>query len=387
MNDNIRIRVRGLVKYFYFFEKDYTIIKWLFTKMGFTKEFQVLNGLNFDIHDGEVVGILGANGAGKSTLLKIISGVYNPTCGSVQVNGKVSSLLELGAGFNPLLSGKENIYFKGKLLGLSKKEIDEKIDDIIEFADIGEYIDMPISSYSSGMNARLGFALAVHVDPDILIVDEVFAVGDRDFQQKSKQKTIEFFEKGKTVLFVSHSESLIRDFCTRVLYLQNGFIQYDGEVNAGIDYYHESLRNTVKQVGMIIQNISHECGLLEMIFDIGFIYQNHVIKPIPLEELEIIVSKFSKERNCTHEDGFIDAHYEIIDENSIKVVLHNSDIINVGDFTLGFIESKSNYKGESFNYTVEDICCYNEFETSVDNVGGKLLINSRKKYGDSNIDF
>lgn len=379
MKENVRIKVRGLVKYFYYFKKDYTIFRWLFTKKGFTKEFQVLNGLNFDVCDGEVVGILGANGAGKSTLLKIIASVYSPTVGSVEVVGKVSSLLELGAGFNPVLTGRENIYFKGNLLGLSRDEIDQRIDDIIEFADIGDYIDMPLNSYSSGMSARLGFALAVNVDPDILIIDEVFAVGDREFQQKSKQKTMEFFKKGKTVLFVSHSSSLLKEFCTRVIYLQDGFIEFDGEVEEGIEFYHTSLKNKSSTQAMILKKIYYDSGVIEMIFDIGFIYQNKVFKPLPLDELAIRLCKISRDKNLVYDIGFAEAHYEIIDDQTIKVLIHDHDVLNVGDFTLDFIDRTSKQKGECFNFIGIDMIFADDKELNVDKAGGKLTLNLQEK--------
>ncbi len=235
----LKIEIKGLVKYFYAFKKDFRRLLWLVTKKGFDKEFRVLNGVNFKVYEGEIVGILGKNGAGKSTLLKIISGVYLQTAGIVNVNGNVSSLLELSAGFNGLLTGRENIYLKAGVIGMSKEQVDEIIDDIIEFAGVGEYIDMPLLSYSSGMSARLGFALAINVDSSILIIDEVFAVGDSEFREKSKKKTLQLFEQGKTILFVSHSESLVRQLCTRVICIEDGFISFDGNVDEGLKYYNE----------------------------------------------------------------------------------------------------------------------------------------------------
>lgn len=232
------IVLKNVKKIFRYFKRDYMVFVWLFTKKGYEKEFRVLDGISFKVKKGEVVGILGKNGAGKSTILKIISGIYYPTSGSVKVNGTIASLLELGAGFQKDLTGRENIYFKGSLLGLTKDYIDENFPKIAEFADIGDYMDMPLGTYSSGMAARLGFSLAVNADPDILIIDEVFAVGDKNFQQKSRAKTIELLKSGKTVLFVSHSENLIAEFCERVIYLKNGKVAYDGDVSHGIAMYH-----------------------------------------------------------------------------------------------------------------------------------------------------
>ncbi len=353
MKKHVRIKVSGLIKYFYFFKKDFMIFKWLLTSRGFTKEFQVLNGLNFEVHDGEVVGILGANGAGKSTLLKIIAGVYTPTAGITEIDGKISSLLELGAGFNGILTGRENIYFKGNILGMKKHEIDAKIDDIIEFADIGDYIDMPLMSYSSGMAARLGFALAVNVDPDILIIDEVFAVGDRDFQQKSKQKTMEFFENDKTILFVSHSEELIRTFCTRVIYLHNGFIAFDGDVDEGIDFYHNTLRQASKKVAMNLKSVdkdNSEGENLVLDFDIGRSYENKIFEGIDLDKADIRIAKFNVEDNVIHDDNFCDIKIDIMSDTHIRITMPYKDIMNQGFITFRFDDIKRKAKGLSYNF-------------------------------------
>lgn len=326
-NKHIRIKLSGVIKYFYYFKRDYRIFQWILTKRGFTKEFRILNGINFEVHDGEIVGILGANGAGKSTLLKLIAGVYHQNTGSIMVDGKVSSLLELGAGFNPILTGRENIYFKGSILGMKKEEIDEKIEDIIEFADIGEYIDMPLASYSSGMGARLGFALAVNVDPDILIIDEVFAVGDRDFQQKSKSRTMEFFEQGKTILFVSHSEELIRNFCTRVIYLNNGFIQFDGDVEEGIEMYHKTLSQSSKEISLIFEQFKVNNGNLEMTFEFGRRYQNKIFEAITFDEMKPVVCKYNTVDNIVHDEGFASLSYELLDDRHIEISIPISEIV------------------------------------------------------------
>lgn len=190
-------------------------------------DFYALKNLNFEIKKGETIGIIGKNGAGKSTLLKILTGVLTPTTGECFVNGKVSSLLELGVGFNGDLSGYENIYFNGTILGYSKKEIDQKLDSIIDFADIGEFIYQPVKTYSSGMYVRLGFAIAINVDPDILIVDEALSVGDVRFQQKCLRKLKEFQENGKTIIFVSHDMGTIINYCDRAIWLKDGSINQD----------------------------------------------------------------------------------------------------------------------------------------------------------------
>lgn len=199
--------------------------------------FKAMDDLSLNIKKGEVVGILGKNGAGKSTLLKMITGVVIPTSGTLNVNGKVSSLLELGAAFNPELTGYENIYQNGLVMGLSKEQIKEKEKEIIEFADIGEHLSQPVKTYSSGMFARLAFACAINVDPDILIVDEVLSVGDIAFQLKCFKKFEEFKNKGKTILFVTHSIGEVLKNCTRAIIINKGKKIFDGKVKEGIEIY------------------------------------------------------------------------------------------------------------------------------------------------------
>lgn len=192
------------------------------------KEFKALQDVNFEVYKGEVVGLVGLNGAGKSTLFKIIAGVLKPTTGTVIKHGSVAPLIELGAGFNGELSGIENIYLNGLLLGYSKKFIKEKMDEIIAFADIGDFIYNPVNNYSSGMKARLGFAIATVVQPDILIVDEVLSVGDYKFREKCEARINEMIKGGTTVLIVSHSDSLIKKICTKVVWLEKGQVKEIG---------------------------------------------------------------------------------------------------------------------------------------------------------------
>ena len=198
-----------------------------------------LENISFTVRDKEVVGIIGKNGAGKSTTLGLIAGVLAPTQGSVKVNGKIAPLLELGAGFHPDLTGKENIILNGILLGMTKKEIMDKLDSIIEFSELGEFINEPIRIYSSGMLSRLGFSVAVHVDPDILLIDEVLSVGDFKFQEKSKNKIYEFKQKGKTIIFVSHDIGTIKDLCTKVIVINNHKLIYEGDVEKGVEIYEK----------------------------------------------------------------------------------------------------------------------------------------------------
>ena len=188
------------------------------------RDHYALEDINLEIAEGEILGIIGVNGSGKSTLLKIITGVLAPTSGSIEVNGKISALLELGAGFNPEYTGVENIYFNGMVMGFSREEMDSKVQEIIDFADIGDFINQPVRTYSSGMYVRLAYAVAVSIEPDILIVDEALAVGDAYFQMKSMTKMQELFRKGKTVLFVSHDTASVKSLCTTAVYLDKGKI-------------------------------------------------------------------------------------------------------------------------------------------------------------------
>lgn len=201
--------------------------------------FEALKRITFNVHDREVLGIIGRNGSGKSTILKIIAGVYRPTAGMVTVKGKVAALIELGAGFHPDLTGRENILLNGLLLGLSKREIQSREEQILEFAALGEFIDSPVKQYSSGMFMRLGFAIATEVDPDILLIDEILAVGDESFQQKCTARIDDFRRRGKTIIFVSHDLGSVRKLCTRTLVMADGLLLFDGPPDEGIVRYQE----------------------------------------------------------------------------------------------------------------------------------------------------
>jgi teichoic acid transport system ATP-binding protein len=196
-----------------------------------------LNNINFDIKKGETVGIIGKNGSGKSTLLKILTGVLTPTSGTTKVNGRISSLLELGAGFNPELTGLENIYFNGTLMGYSRKDMHSRVEQIIEFADIGDYIDQPVKTYSSGMFVRLAFATAINVEPDVLIIDEALSVGDIAFQLKCFDRFNKFKESGKTIIFVTHALDAIIKYCNRVIVLNEGKLVSDSLPKEAVDVF------------------------------------------------------------------------------------------------------------------------------------------------------
>lgn len=240
-NNNSIITIKDLNKKYFIFDKDYKVLKWVFTGSGFSKEKKAIKNLSFSVDRGDVVGIIGKNGSGKSTLMQIVAGITYPTSGSIEINGKVGALINLSAGFNPDYTGRENIYYKGMLLGISKTQLDEIIEPISNFVDLNEYFDLPLRMYSSGMSARLGFALAVFSNPDILIIDEVFAVGDREFQVKSKTKMLELFRSGKSILFSSHSEQLVREFCNKVLYMKNGVAVHYGDIDRGFELYNSEI--------------------------------------------------------------------------------------------------------------------------------------------------
>ena len=207
------------------------------------KEHFALDDVSFEVRQGETVGIIGTNGSGKSTILKIITGVLNPTAGNLQVNGRISALLELGAGFNGEYSGIENVYLNGTMIGFSREEIDAKMDDILSFADIGEFVHQPVKTYSSGMFVRLAFAVAINIEPEILIVDEALSVGDVFFQAKCYRKFEEFKEMGKTILFVSHDLSSIGKYCDRVVLLNQGHKLAEGGAKDMVNLYRKVLVN------------------------------------------------------------------------------------------------------------------------------------------------
>lgn len=207
------------------------------------EDFYALNEVSFSVAKGEVFGIIGLNGAGKSTLLKIISGILKPTTGSIMVNGKIAPLIELGAGFNGDLSGIENIYLNGLILGYSKKMMKSKIEEIVEFSELGKFIHTPLKNYSSGMKARLGFSIATIIQPEVLIVDEVLSVGDIKFKEKSEKKISSMMEQGTTILFVSHSLGQIEKLCERVLWLEGGKVRKIGHTKEIIEEYKKITLN------------------------------------------------------------------------------------------------------------------------------------------------
>ncbi len=233
------IVVKNMTKTFkIYFDKANTLKeKLLFFSRGKKETRTVLEDINLTIKKGETVALIGTNGSGKSTLLKLMTKIYYPTKGSVVTHGKLTSLLELGAGFHPDFSGRENIYFNASIFGLSKKEIDARLDEIIAFSELEDFIDNPVRTYSSGMYMRLAFSIAINVDADILLVDEILAVGDQHFQEKCHNKLMELKNSGKTIVIVSHNIESVKQLCDRAVWIFDGKVRLDGECKKVVDEY------------------------------------------------------------------------------------------------------------------------------------------------------
>ena len=240
---DIAIKIENLRKCYHVYDKprDRLLQMLSFGRKKYYREFWALRDVSFEVKQGETVGIIGRNGSGKSTLLQMICGTLNPTSGRIQSNGRIAALLELGSGFNPEFTGLENIYMNARILGLSTQEVDEKLDEIKKFADIGEFVYQPVKTYSSGMFARLAFSVAVHVDPDVLIVDEALSVGDSWFQHKSMARMRSLMSSGCAVLFVSHSIDAIRALCDKAIWIEDGHIKLKGDTTSVTNEYMNSV--------------------------------------------------------------------------------------------------------------------------------------------------
>ncbi|BBP05746.1 ABC transporter ATP-binding protein [Sulfuriferula plumbiphila] len=265
-SNDIAIRVQNLSKCYQIYDTPRDRLKQFFaprlqslvgqTSKQYFREFWALKDISFEIKKGETVGIIGRNGSGKSTLLQIICGTLTPTSGSVETRGRIAALLELGSGFNPEFTGRENVYMNAAVLGLSKEEIDARFDDIAAFADIGDFIEQPVKTYSSGMTVRLAFAVIAHVDADILVIDEALSVGDAFFTQKCMRFLRKFMEKG-TVLFVSHDTGAVINFCQRAIWLNKGISKYQGEPKDVAQKYLAELYESQQGESVAVPNVSH----------------------------------------------------------------------------------------------------------------------------------
>ena len=243
MNSENAIEIRNLYKSFKVQRDGAHTLKDLLVIHGRGKKqvHEVLKDISLDIKKGETVALVGTNGSGKSTLLKLMTGIYYPNSGDIQINGKLTSLLELGAGFHPDFTGRENIYFNASIFGLTRKEIDARMEEIIDFSELGSAIDEPIRTYSSGMYMRLAFSVAINVDADILLIDEILAVGDQHFQEKCYAKLRELRDGDKTIVIVSHSLNVVKDLCTRAIWLYDGYFKMNGDTNKVVDAYLEQI--------------------------------------------------------------------------------------------------------------------------------------------------
>ena len=323
-SEDLAISVKGLKKMYKLYNKpsDRLLDAFGLKKHNY-KEHYALNGVDIDIKKGETIGIIGTNGSGKSTMLKIITGVLNPTEGIVSVNGRISALLELGAGFNMEYNGLENVYLNGTMMGFSRKEIDKRLDDILSFADIGDYIYQPVKTYSSGMFVRLAFAVAINIDPEILIVDEALSVGDVFFQSKCYHKFEEFKAAGKTILFVSHDLSSIAKYCDRVVVLNKGDKLAEGGPKEMIDLYKQVL------VGQFAHEKNPECK-------------------------DILEDKMG-ESNDTLEYGSEDARiteYYVTDSKGLKT----NALIKGSEFTIHMhVKFAKDVKQPIFAFTIKDV--------------------------------
>lgn len=295
-----------------------------------------LKDINFDVKQGEVLGIIGKNGAGKSTLLKILSRVTSPTTGSIKAKGRIASLLEVGTGFHPEMTGRENIYMNGAIMGMTKSEITGKLDAIIDFAGVEKYIDTPVKRYSSGMTVRLGFAIAAHLEPEILVVDEVLAVGDAEFQKKAIGKMQDVSKsEGRTVLFVSHNMGAVETLCTKGIILKNGQLEYNGNIQDVIDYY---LKDEAHQTQRIIDGIE-------------YCYNDLKINSISINGFEENIVHISEDNSDIH----IVIEGETLSEKtmSLGMVLYDNRRVRLGIYSPGHLKA-ANTKYNIGKFKIEE---------------------------------
>ena len=349
-------------------------LKLLINKRYKIKKFHALSNVSFNINKGEIIGIIGKNGAGKSTLLKILTGVAFVTYGKVFINGRVSSLLELGSGFDIRLTGYENIYFNATLNGLKRVEIDKKINEIIKFADIGDFLYQPVKNYSSGMFARLAFAVAININPDILIVDEILSVGDIKFQVKCMEKFEKFKKQGKTILYVSHSLATVKKFCNRVIWIDEGKVVEDGNPVMVVEKYFnmnfgnknhlscKEFRNDIIE-DFKMNKISKEIDYLKSLeFKITYLVKNSIYKNvymvIEIRKIEINAGKEYSQFVCDFNS--IDSHKNIpfsLGKNTIYFNLKNLNLVS-GIYYIDVVFLCNNeeiYKKiKAYNFTIND---------------------------------
>ena len=332
MND-IAVKLENVSKYYKLYASKKDRIKEVLHpgNKQYHQNFCALNNINLEIKAGETLGIMGMNGSGKSTLLKIISGILQPNSGTVKVNGKISALLELGSAFNPEFTGIDNIYFYGMLLGFKRHEMESKIDDILSFADIGVFIHQPIKTYSNGMKSRLGFSVAVHVDPDILILDEVLAVGDGLFKRKCFAKMEELFSRNKTVLFVSHSTNSVKSMCSRAIILDKGSLYLDGASSYVTSHYHKYIlakKNNGEDYSRYDESLDDDNSISDEIDSNKYKYINEIIKNADMGN--IYIPEFVPESTVemkNYEISLSDAKIETVDNKRVNLLVTDQKYI------------------------------------------------------------
>lgn len=383
MTDNIAIKVQNLTKTYRLYNSPIDRLKESLHpfRRKYHHDFYALKDVNFEIKKGETVGIIGRNGSGKSTLLKIITGVLIPTSGSVMVNGKIAALLELGAGFNPELTGVENVYFSGTLMGYTRDEMDEKLDDILAFADIGEFVHQPVKTYSSGMFVRLAFAVNTCIDPEIMIVDEALSVGDAYFQHKSTKKMISFKEAGGNIIFVSHDMNAVKTLCDSAILINNGKICDVGSASEIADLYmgmilkdaHQGEKNVVisrelseqnkrlrvgtNELSLVAIKIYNEAGenvssvVSESYITIEFTIMSHTYLEEPYYGIHIVnrygFSVFETNNYCMGVES------EPLDENQRLIIRFKMECnLSPGDYSISFGCANKGYGRDSFEETI-----------------------------------
>jgi lipopolysaccharide transport system ATP-binding protein len=340
------------------------------SKKGESYYAWALRDINFEVKCGEVLGIIGKNGAGKSTLLKILSRVTSPTSGEIKTKGRIASLLEVGTGFHPELTGRENIYLNGAILGMTKAEIKGKEQEIIEFSGCQRYIDTPVKRYSSGMRVRLAFAVAAHLEPDILVVDEVLAVGDAEFQKKAIGKMQDISKgEGRTVIFVSHSMTAVKSFCNRSFVLENGTIVYHGDTSNAIDFYLSTQSNNIKNDSIVTIKKGKRCFISKVsildelgkpsnvikfkepiTFEIKVtnLFKN-VTKTIPVICVDSLSNDFRVFTSSSDQSKIV---YDLNQEENTIITKINNNILMPGEYKVK-IALRTNYSNEIIDQVVD----------------------------------
>lgn len=320
MNTDFAIKVTNLSKQYTLGKKKEESLRSSLTTIFRSKKkisdvFLAINNISFEIKKGDIVGVIGKNGAGKSTLLKILSQITKPTKGKVEINGRISSLLEVGTGFHPELTGRENIYLNGTILGMTRKEVKDKFDEIVEFSGVEKFIDTAVKHYSSGMYVRLAFAVAAHLEPEILIIDEVLAVGDAEFQKKCLGKMQDVAQQGRTVIFVSHNMPSVKALCNKGIVMQKGELVFNGEIQDAIDFYQTE---NVKSRSTQFKKNAHSPKTNEYVELVDFEIVPRNGKLLTMFSGIDFVLKF----NSYVEHKTIDLTFEVVSQDDV-IVFHN----------------------------------------------------------------